>query len=157
MIRGSQRLRCTMVLGVLAILVVPTASSLGLSFPLMPAQGGAMAMTGAGALLTSWAVPGAQSPAQASSATLSVAYTLDLCTNHLYPGNALPWGCENSGPVSVAYDSGKGEIFVTNNGGNNVSVISDSSNRVVASIPVGYAPDGVAYDSGKGVCYRESC
>ena len=51
-------------------------------------------------------------------------------------------------PFGVAYDSGKGEIFVTNNYDNTVSVISDSNNTVVAIIPV-EAPYGVAYDSGK--------
>ncbi len=53
-----------------------------------------------------------------------------------------------SGPGGVAYDSGKGEVFVTD--GNNVSVISDANNKVVVTIPVGSGPGGVAYDSGKG-------
>jgi YVTN family beta-propeller protein len=52
-------------------------------------------------------------------------------------------------PFGVAYDSGKGEIFVTNNYDNTVSVISDTDNTVVATIPVGKGPYGVAYDSGK--------
>jgi YVTN family beta-propeller protein len=54
-----------------------------------------------------------------------------------------------SEPYAVAYDSGKGEIFVTNIHDTSVSVISDSNNTVVATIPVGYFPSGVAYDSGK--------
>ena len=54
------------------------------------------------------------------------------------------------GPESVAYDSGKREIFVTLFGLNNtVSVISDRNNSVVASVNVGNQPSGVAYDSGK--------
>ncbi len=84
------------------------------------------------------------------SVSPSVAYTLDLCTNTLYTGNAFPTGCGGAHPDKVAYDSGKGEVFVANEGSNNVSVISDSSNRVVASIPVGVNPQDVAYDSGKG-------
>ena len=52
-------------------------------------------------------------------------------------------------PFGVAYDSGKGEIFVTNLNDDTVSVISDSDNTVVATIPVGEGPYGVAYDSGK--------
>jgi DNA-binding beta-propeller fold protein YncE len=55
-------------------------------------------------------------------------------------------------PGAVAYDSGKGEIFVANEGvvagTSTISVISDSNNTAVATIPV-EAPFGVAYDSGK--------
>jgi YVTN family beta-propeller protein len=54
-------------------------------------------------------------------------------------------------PAAVAYDSGMGEVFVANQGsGKAVSVISDSTNTVVATVTVGSAPTGVAYDSGKG-------
>ena len=55
-------------------------------------------------------------------------------------------------PGAVAYDSAKGEIFVANEGvaagTSTISVISDSNNTAVATIPV-EAPFGVAYDSGK--------
>ncbi len=53
-------------------------------------------------------------------------------------------------PSAIAYDSGKGEIFVAIAGSNSVSVISDSSNTVVANVTVGSLPHGVAYDSSKG-------
>ncbi len=53
-------------------------------------------------------------------------------------------------PNGVAYDSGKGEIFVCNLGDGNVSVISDITNAVVATIPVGRYPREIDYDSGKG-------
>ena len=53
-------------------------------------------------------------------------------------------------PVQVAYDSGKGEVFVSNYGSNTVSVISDSTNKVVATIEVGSGPAGSAYDPAKG-------
>src|SRR5439155_24867055 len=55
-------------------------------------------------------------------------------------------------PNGMAYDSGKGEVFVTNTGSNTVSVISDATNTVVATISMGAfaSPSGVAYDSGKG-------
>jgi YVTN family beta-propeller protein len=49
-----------------------------------------------------------------------------------------------------AYDSNAGEVFVVNQGPNDVNVISDSNNSVVATIGVGSSPLGVAYDSGKG-------
>ena len=52
--------------------------------------------------------------------------------------------------AGIAYDSGKGEIFVANEKGNTVSVISDTTNNVVATVRVGNAPIGVACDSGKG-------
>ena len=54
------------------------------------------------------------------------------------------------GAGMVAYDFGKGEIFVSNNANNTVSVISDSTNTVISTIPVGTIPEGVAYDAGKG-------
>ena len=53
-------------------------------------------------------------------------------------------------PQAVAYDSGKGELFVANEGSANVSVISDSNNTVVGTVPVGGEPNGVAYDSREG-------
>jgi YVTN family beta-propeller protein len=53
-------------------------------------------------------------------------------------------------PGAMAYDSGKGELFVANDGTHNVSVISDASNTVVASIPVWNGPYSMAFDSGKG-------
>src|SRR6266566_738185 len=48
-----------------------------------------------------------------------------------------------------AYDSGKGEVFVADYNSKSVSVISDITPNLVATIPVG-RPYGVAYDSGKG-------
>ena len=55
-------------------------------------------------------------------------------------------------PEGVAYDSGKGEIFVANygSGANSVSVISDSNNQVIKTITVGTTPWGLTYDSAKG-------
>jgi YVTN family beta-propeller protein len=60
-------------------------------------------------------------------------------------------------PNSVAYDSTKGEVFVSNGGQNDVkslpsslvSVISDSNNAVVANVTVGSAPFGEVYDPAK--------
>ncbi|MGB9003967.1 MAG: YncE family protein, partial [Nitrosotalea sp.] len=56
----------------------------------------------------------------------------------------------SSSPEGVAYDSGKGEVFVANKLSNTVSVISDSSNTTVATVSVGTNPLGVAYDPAKG-------
>src|SRR5437879_1402722 len=78
-----------------------------------------------------------------------VAYTLVLSNNTLIPGNFL---AKNSvaTPDFIAYDAGKGEVFVTDERSNNVTVISDSTNSVIANIPVGSYPIGLAYDGGKG-------
>ncbi len=79
-----------------------------------------------------------------------VSHTLDLCTNTLYPGNDLPTDCPGLYPDALAYDSGKGEAFVLNEHSDNVSVVSDATNKVVASIPVGTFAQGIVYDRGKG-------
>ena len=62
----------------------------------------------------------------------------------------------------MAYDSGKGEVLVasdlpsvTNGSATSaqsgaVSVISDTTNKVVATVGVGLDPEALAYDSGKG-------
>src|SRR3989475_9236183 len=78
-----------------------------------------------------------------------VAYTLVLSNNTLIPGNFL---AKNSvaTPDFIAYDAGKGEVFVTDERSNNVTVISDATNAVIANIPVGSYPIGLAYDSGRG-------
>ena len=58
-------------------------------------------------------------------------------------------------PSGLAYDPAKNEVFVVNTNAGTVSVISDSNNSVVATIPLGNpVPIGVAtwiaYDSGTG-------
>jgi YVTN family beta-propeller protein len=52
-----------------------------------------------------------------------------------------PWG--------VAYDSGKGEIFVVNSAAGTVLVLSDSNYALVETIAVGKSPYRDIYDSGK--------
>ncbi len=52
-------------------------------------------------------------------------------------------------PVALAYDSEKGEMFVASYYANVVSVISDTTNTVVATVGVGLGPAAVAYDSGR--------
>ena len=71
-------------------------------------------------------------------------------------------------PGAIAYDSAKGEMFVTNDGRNPsdvsasntavgmISVISDETNTVVANVSVGPFPDGIAYDSAKGELFVSS-
>ncbi|MDE1821880.1 MAG: PKD domain-containing protein [Euryarchaeota archaeon] len=55
----------------------------------------------------------------------------------------------NTDPYSVAYDSGRGELFVPCVY-SDVYVVSDRTDTVVATIPVGVDPEGAVYDSAKG-------
>ena len=66
--------------------------------------------------------------------------------------NALVGAVPSVGSFStgVAYDSARGEVFVTNPGFTTISVISDITNTIVATVPVGSNPTGVTYDSAKG-------
>ena len=59
-------------------------------------------------------------------------------------------GSPLNAPLDVAYDSGKGEIFVTDPESNTVSVISDSTNSLVETVSMGPNPMFAAYDSAKG-------
>ena len=56
----------------------------------------------------------------------------------------------HGGYYGAAYDSAKGEIYLTNVDFHLVYVISDTTNTVVATIPVGIMPSGIAYDSAGG-------
>jgi YVTN family beta-propeller protein len=70
----------------------------------------------------------------------SAAHALGV-TSTIRVGGA-PWG--------VAYDSGKGEIFLVNSGTGTVSVMSDSKGTVLTRVTVGLEPYRVTYDSGQG-------
>lgn len=80
-----------------------------------------------------------------------VVETLVLFNDTLVPGN-LPASNELL-PYAVAYDGGKGKVFVANLLSSNVGVISDATNGVVATVEVGNGPSGVVYDSESGVVY----
>lgn len=54
---------------------------------------------------------------------------------------------------TVAYDAGRGEVFVANYASNNLSVISGSNDSIVATVAVGSNPYAIAYDSGQGEIY----
>src|SRR6266849_5149334 len=68
--------------------------------------------------------------------------------SNMPPGN-LP-AANNFYPAGIEYDSGKGEVFVADAAWDNVSVISDATNAIVANVRVGANPFGSAYDGGKG-------
>ncbi|MCI4372125.1 MAG: YncE family protein [Thermoplasmata archaeon] len=65
------------------------------------------------------------------------------------------------GAFQAAYDSGKGEVWVTNNGGlGNITVINATTNTVVAVFYIpGVGPTGIAYDPALGEMFvgNENC
>ena len=63
-------------------------------------------------------------------------------TQHVWVAPELNVGV-GSGADGIAYSAGTGRTFVSNLYFNNVSVINDSSNQVVASITVGTDPEAV--------------
>ncbi|HYK93522.1 MAG TPA: YncE family protein, partial [Thermoplasmata archaeon] len=63
-----------------------------------------------------------------------------------YSWNITASAAVGSDPFGVAYDNATDDVFVTNTGSNNVSVISAATNASVGSIGVGYQPYGIAYD-----------
>ena len=86
---------------------------------------------------------------------ISILITLVLATSIISVVHAL--GVIDTVPLRIsggyygaAYDSDKGEIFITNADYGSVSVISDSTNTAVENILVGSLPLGVVYDSGVG-------
>jgi YVTN family beta-propeller protein len=62
---------------------------------------------------------------------------------------SIPVGTGASG---IAYDSGNGDIYVTNFAGS-VSVINGATNAVVATVTVANLPESAAYDSSNGELY----
>ena len=87
--------------------------------------------------------------------TSSVGYvkcTLILSNNTLWNGN-IAKTCTNLNPSALTIDSSNGYVYVDNSMSNNVSVIDGSTNKVVASIPVGIEPSGVVFDSLNGNIY----
>ncbi len=55
-----------------------------------------------------------------------------------------------SNPQGIVYDSGKGEVFVTNLSSETVSIISDKTNKVTTTVSIGEYPSSIAYDSEQG-------
>ncbi|MCI4332663.1 MAG: YncE family protein [Thermoplasmata archaeon] len=77
----------------------------------------------------------------------------------IVPMNANAWGNVSdvipvgTRPFGVAADASKGDVFVTNTGSDNVSVVSDTSQLPESSIGVGNQPMGIAFDSTSGEIY----
>ncbi len=59
-------------------------------------------------------------------------------------------------PLAVAYDSGRGEVFVANYASSSVEVISASTDSLVTSIHLGTIPLALAFDASKGEVFAAS-
>jgi len=70
-----------------------------------------------------------------------------------YPGYINVTVPVGSDPFGVAYDNASGDVFVTNTGSDNVSVLSGNLSAPIDSIPVGSEPLGVAYNPINGFVY----
>jgi len=139
--------RMSLLMGVVLIMMVPVGAWSTASPSLTSAPHPTIAVARQSTELTP--MPGsARSVANSCSPPPCVADTLMLLNNTLVPGNFLSGN--GIGPQEIAFDSGKGEVFVTDSVTNTVSVVSDKTNSLVATIAVGSYPDGVAYDSGMG-------
>lgn len=73
--------------------------------------------------------------------------SVDIITNvsgfRYHLSETVPVG---SDPFGVAYDGANADVFVTNSGSNNVSVLHGVGSTPIASIGVGNHPTGIAYD-----------
>ncbi|MCI4373731.1 MAG: YncE family protein, partial [Thermoplasmata archaeon] len=80
-----------------------------------------------------------------SSVDIINAWTGGLSVNFTIPTGSDPFG--------VAVDNATGNVFVTNTGSDNVTVLQGDSAYPVANISVGSAPMGIAYDPFNGLVY----
>ena len=78
--------------------------------------------------------------------SLALSHIFDKASPHLSESNITV----GMSPYGDAYDSGKGEIFVANQGSDDLSVISDSTNSVVGTVPTTVMPNTLTFDTGKG-------
>jgi YVTN family beta-propeller protein len=59
-----------------------------------------------------------------------------------------------SHPVTSAFNPNNGNMYVTNQGSNSISVIDGRTNTVIGSpIPVGTSPSGIAFNPNNGNIY----
>ena len=56
-------------------------------------------------------------------------------------------------PRDIAFNPNNGLLYVTNQGGSNVSVINPTTNIVVGTIPVGSNPVGIAFNPNNRLWY----
>jgi len=137
---GQALLKNVLVICILLIMVVPPASTPG------PILGTGAPSRTMGTRTEVYAAT--VTPASPSLGMPYVNDTLVLSNNTLVPGNFFAGN--NVYPFGVAYDRGKGEVFVSSENSAALTVINDSTASVTTSIPVGVAPVAVTYDSAKG-------
>ncbi len=91
---------------------------------------------------------------QSVTALVLLALLVFASSSHPFAQGQAVVATTNVGGTSygVAYDSGKGEVFVTHFFNDTITVLSDASNQVATTVHFGqnYEPVGIAYDSGKG-------
>ena len=67
-----------------------------------------------------------------------------ITSGPLSPSGIHPPIPVGSGPFAIAVDTGKHEIFVANQGSNNVTILSDRTDLRIASVSVGNSPEALA-------------
>ena len=99
----------------------------------------------------SWSVRGTSQPAYPAAALGPTGVTLPA-TNGTVVANITSgiW----TDPVGVVFDSGNGDIYVSNHNSMNISVIAGNNNTVTSTIPVNIRPLELAYDSVNGYVYE---
>jgi YVTN family beta-propeller protein len=60
-----------------------------------------------------------------------------------------------SDPSSIAFDARNGDLYVTDEGSDEVSVISGSNQTVIGSIPIGGAPVDIVFDNATGTLFAD--
>ena len=87
---------------------------------------------------------------EASQVTVFSASTGSVVTNIPGPGG----GSDHTDAVSaVVYDPANQQVYVSDSGSSQVTVIAASSNTILSNLTVGSAPCGMAYDSSNGYLY----
>lgn len=56
-------------------------------------------------------------------------------------------------PSGIAFDARSGDLYVANDGSDNVSVVNGTTHHVQATVPAGVSPDGVAFPCGQGLAF----
>ena len=80
--------------------------------------------------------------------------TLDFATCNFSPRPLTQFApCTQDGPSSPVFDSANGDIYVSNGGGNTVSVISGATNSLVFNVVVGGGPGTPVLDTANGDIY----
>jgi len=110
-------------------------------------------VAGVFALTLSGAKSSSTFTSRSSVSTTTSTRTATACTADQCAGTTPPTGYNLSQPIGVTYDAANGNVYVTNNFTNSVSVINVASDKLVATVPVGFAPAQSAVDPVNGYVY----